>query len=157
DESWCPEVSNHILEQLPHGRWLTCVAFVPTHTVHVFQVLQDWFIWVSSRDADRHTFLCKQPRATGANARTTPTNQGNVFHLSCSIRVRQFAFRLHVLALEADWPAHAVFGLFRCAPTPARAGPVPWPLSLMARRPRVTRSVGRKPGCEPQCFPWVVR
>src|SRR5712671_7583853 len=100
DKRRSPAVSNNILKQQLHGRWLACIARVSPHAVRLLQVLQDRFVWVSSCDADRHAVRHKQPRTARADAWATPNDQCNVFfgrlsivfggccHVSCSNSLR---------------------------------------------------------------------
>src|SRR5271157_5338186 len=78
DKRRSPEVSNNIRKQQLHSRWLACIACVSTYAVRLLQILQDRFVWVSSRDADQHAVLRKQPRTTRADAGATPNDQCNV-------------------------------------------------------------------------------
>src|SRR5260370_20515269 len=121
DEPRSPEVSNNILKQQLHGRWLAGIACVSTHAMVLLQVLEAGFAWVSSCNADRHAVLRKQPRTTSADAGSTPNDQCNVSfgrlsvafggccHVSCSHILRRGPLPASVVSRSVgaggDFPA----------------------------------------------------
>jgi hypothetical protein len=103
--------------------------------VRLLQFMQDGFVRVSGRDADRHAVLSEQPRTTGADTRATTNDQCNLLfgalsvaltgfcHVSCSHSALRERLRL---AQEQPVPSRRAPG------NPRHRAPGARVLSLMA-------------------------